>query len=154
MLTLTTNGLLEPRVHLCSAIDIFNCFVKPFSSVKRQQLFNTWQAYNSRLSEFVGGKKLTQWIDDSFVTDKLHPGDIDLVTFIPYQLYEPISAQLIDYYSTFSLYGDGLDAYICPVYPETNEIHSLYVNRKQYWEKTFGNQKEAIELKGFLKIQL
>ncbi|WP_374758145.1 DUF6932 family protein [Fibrella aquatilis] len=154
VLTLQPTGLLEPGYHPCSAADLFNCFVKPFASAKRLQLFKAWQAYNSRLSLFVGGEKLTQWVDGSFVTNKPNPGDIDLVTFLPHYIYEPIASQLIDYYSTFSLYDNGLDAYICPVYPESHTLHSLYVDRRQYWEKTFSSQREYTALKGFLSITL
>ena len=102
----------------------------------------------------MGNQALVQWIDGSFITNKLQPGDIDIVTFIPFASYEPIVDELIDWYSTFSLYDRGLDAYICPVYPSDYLEYNLFLDRKQYWQKLFSSRKNENGEKGFLELTL
>lgn len=154
MLTLSENGLLAPGIHACLPADLFALFVKPFAGSYRKHLFNEWQIYNAKLKSFVGNQTLTQWIDGSFITNKPNPGDIDLVTFVSFDFYEQHVDQLIDDYSTFSLYDSGLDAYICPVYPSSHPNFAHYLDRRQYWQKLFGSQKDNVGQKGFLEIIL
>jgi len=154
MLTLTVDGILPPGRYKCSPSEIFDLFVKPYPTSNRESLFTYWQEYDIKLKAFTGGQKLIQWVDGSFITNKLNPGDIDFVTFIPYHLYEPLVDELIDYYTTFSLYDHGLDAYICPVYLSTHSEYVHFVSRRQYWQKLFGSQKDNLNRKGFLELTL
>jgi hypothetical protein len=131
---------------------VYQWLVEPFPGTSRQRLFTQWRDYNIRLSTFTGSVALTQWLDGSFASLKANPGDIDLVTFIPYTIYEPITEPLIDFYSTFSLYERGLDAYICPVYAIGHLKYDLFSERRAYWQKLFGSRKDDLGRKGFLEI--
>lgn len=130
-------------------------FVQSFAkNYHRQRLFQEWKSYNDRLIKTLGIGKLIQWIDGSFVTNKPIPNDIDFVTFIPYHLYEPKEDGLIEFYSTISLYNDGLDAYMCPIYPAEHPNYQLTRQYRTVWQKRFKKMKDASGEKGFLELIL
>ncbi|GAB4009729.1 hypothetical protein EXU85_29420 [Spirosoma sp. KCTC 42546] len=155
MLELSGDGVLPPGRHRCQVDDFFNLFVKAFSTnAHRQRLFREWESYNDRLCARVGLTGLTQWIDGSFVTNKPFPNDIDFVTFIPHYLYEPFEDGLIEFYSTISLHDNGLDAYICPIYPAEHPSYQLTRQYRAAWQKRFKKNKDTSGEKGFLELIL
>jgi hypothetical protein len=155
MLNLSEDGFLSPGRHRCQIDDFWELCVKSFAgNSHRQQLFQEWKLYNDRLQRIVESHRLTQWIDGSFVTNKLAPNDIDFVTFIPHHLYEPQKDGLIEFYSTVSLYTNGLDAYICPVYPTEHANYQLTRHYRTIWMKRFKNIKNTSGEKGFLELIL
>ncbi|GAB2552507.1 DUF6932 family protein [Spirosoma aerophilum] len=154
MLKLSEDGFLPPGRHRCNIDDFFALFVQ--NNTHRQQLFQAWKSYNERLlvNLGLGNIKLVQWIDGSFVTNKLTPNDIDFVTFIPYDLYEPNEDGLIEFYSTVSLHNNGLDAYICPIYPAEHPDYQFTRHYRTIWNKRFKKNKDTIGEKGFLELIL
>jgi hypothetical protein len=154
MLKLSEDGLLPPGCHRCDIDDLYALFVQ--DDVHRQSLFREWNLYNKRLLDALalGPIRLTQWVDGSFVTNKPTPNDIDFVTFIPHDLYEPHEDSLVDFYSTISLHDSGLDAYICPVYPNEHPTYWLAQQYRTGWLKRFKKNKNTTGEKGFLELIL
>lgn len=154
-LSLSPNGFLPEGIYTCTTNDLFEIFVLPFpQSQTRRRLYRQWENYNQRLVQKVGNVKLSQWLNGSFVTEKLNPNDIDCVTFLPYQLYTEIEENLIEFYSTLSLFEDGLDAYFCPVYPATHLQFKEYEQRRLDWQFLFERTRGSHFKKGFLEVTL
>lgn len=151
---LTPAGQLPIGRYGCSAKDVYEQFVNGFASTRRQAIFEEWTAYNERLLLALNVPKLVQWLNGSFVTNKTHPADLDLVTFVPIAYYPSAVDWLIEYYSTVNLYDKGLDAYFCPVYPTNHENYLTYLGYREYWQNLFGHSKNNTDEKGFLEVTI
>ena len=149
-----TDGFLPVGQHIVSEKSIHESLVIPFSDPNRRYLFDSWQRYNRRLKDLLNITQLHQWIDGSFVTIKIRPNDIDLVTFVPYIYYEPAEEQLIEEYSTITLHDHGLDAYLCPIYPTDHPDHELYLRFRTTWQTRFQSVKGLTLQKGFIETTI
>lgn len=147
-------GFLPPGRHECTVSEFSSRFVDAFPGTNRNRLFAEWLTYYERLQTVLQTTDLVQWIDGSFVSDKPNPGDIDVVTFVPYSIYESVEENLIQFYSTVNLYERGLDAYICPVYPVHHERHGLYKKFCEDWQQLFESHRKLADKKGFLLLTL
>jgi len=119
-LTFSENGLLTPaRIISVSPVSFRRHFVEAFpDSQTRSGLHKNWLRYTSDLRNLVG-VGFTQWLNGSFVTQKLNPNDLDLVTFLPFEQFHHYENDLEDFWS-FSREAEGLDPYMVPVYPRTH----------------------------------
>ncbi|GAB4042167.1 DUF6932 family protein [Spirosoma jeollabukense] len=100
MLTFNEQGLLTPADGISATIDeLYAVFVTPFpESETRNRLFNEWIKYNRMLRQELG-EDFIQWINGGFVTQKLNPKDIDIVSFIRADLYDFHMAVLDNFWS-------------------------------------------------------
>ena len=58
------------------------------TSIRRSQIFNDYKQYIKDLKAIIGeDTKFTQLIGGSFVSNKLNPGDIDFIVYIPYESF-------------------------------------------------------------------
>ncbi|QMW03516.1 DUF6932 family protein [Spirosoma foliorum] len=159
VLSFTDNGLLTPNEAIEVTTSIFyERFVALFSnSSTRVQLFNEWLKYNKLLRSEIG-QDFVQWIDGSFVTLKQNPKDIDLVSFIPYQLYN-LHHHVLDNLWSDKWEREGLDAYFVTVYPENHPAftHKTKQDREQWMTRyslTKPDDTFVQHSKGFLTIQI
>jgi hypothetical protein len=91
-----------------------------------------------------------------YVSKKNNPGDIDLVTFLDFDVIQKLGSKLDNFKYPNSEIIYGVDAYIVEVYPETHRDRFRYVSDKAYWMDRFtktrrirGNRLS----KGFLEIK-
>ena len=85
-------------------------FVTAFpKSRTRKRLFENYLRYIYRFQDEVF-PFFEQYINGSFVTKKENPKDIDIVTFLDYQVYEKRGDAVLDKFWTFSLEDEGIDA--------------------------------------------
>lgn len=159
MLTFNEQGLLTPADGISATIDELHAvFVAPFpESETRNRLFNEWKKYNRMLRQEIG-ERFTQWINGSFVTQKLNPKDIDLVIFIRADLYDLHGAVLDNFWSD-KWEKEGLDSYIVKVYPTFHPSYDIYtVKYYDEWLERYTKTKPDEELrqfdKGFLIINV
>ena len=91
------------------------------------------------------------WIDGSFITEKTHPKDVDLVLRIDSDLYDNGTneqRQIIDWIAS-NLRNELLcDSYIFFEYETTDPLFSFGKIMYSYWEKQFGFSRGG-EVKGF-----
>jgi len=132
-------------------------FVHNFpNSSTRKILFNNYERFIYRFQDEVF-PFFEQWINGSFVTMKENPKDIDIVTFLDYQVYEKRGEATLDKFWTFSLEDDGIDSYIVKEYPENHQKYLDFLELKNQWLNTYNhsNPKKGKEIlpKGFLKIK-
>jgi hypothetical protein len=93
MLEFDTKGYLKPA----SPIEVdFKMFEEIFvTNPYRQQLYEHYIAYLNELKNTIDGH-FEQWIDGSFVSKKLKPNDIDILTFVPSSIYTLVDAHLYE----------------------------------------------------------
>lgn len=56
--------------------------VSEFNSSTRKNNFDKYIRYSDDLKKLLNGQPIRQWVNGSFVTKKINPKDIDLITFV------------------------------------------------------------------------
>jgi len=153
MLNFDSRGYLKPNKNLASSSkELFDEFVKKIQNAQRQQLYDNYIQYSNDLKKACGGIELTQWVDGSFVTKKNIPNDIDVVTFIDFN----ISCDLSKFVYPESIEKYNVDGYIVIVYPRKHPKIALYMGDWGYWmdrfDKTRRNRARNRYPKGFLEV--
>jgi hypothetical protein len=150
MLELDLNGNLKPYQSIESTLEEVEAFfVAAFpASNTRKQLFDNYKLYTDALKVEIGAP-FFQYLNGSFVTRKLNPNDIDLVTFIDYQILkskEPVWKKFKD--GNLFL---GIDGYIERVYPENHPYFIRFQTDLLYWNDLFTKSYKG-QPKGYIKI--
>lgn len=154
MLTFNEHGLLTPAEEIFSTpAELYDTFVRSFAaSQTRERLFQQWINYNRMLRQEIG-EGFTQWVDGSFVTQKLNPKDIDIVSFIPSYLFRKFEKRL-DYYWTDNWEREGIDAYLVQAYPDTGPEFESTVSLRHEWLDRYTKTKGDSWSKGFLSLEI
>jgi hypothetical protein len=157
MLEFNIAGLLIPPTLIVSNLEEFERYFAIDSPENtRRILYGQYNNYKNNLKELCGRTELRQWIDGSFVTKKPTPFDIDLVTFVDFEVAESKEKELQEFIYPVSYNSYGLDCYIVVVYPESHKLHFAYKADCSYWinhfDKTKPNKRQKTVQKGFLEI--
>lgn len=149
-------GNLPPGCYKADPNKFKSHFVDNHSgSVTRQSVFDGYQKYCHRIVETDSA--INQWIDGSFTTDKIDPGDIDLFTIFDgtklnddldmyNEVNELISATLMK--NTYKCHGFG----VCK-YPEEMEVlHQVYKEKKEFYLDYWKTDKKMMKEYG-IKIE-
>lgn len=145
-------GFLPPEIIRCSITELYENFVEPFPlSETRKMLYENWLEYIGSLQELTGSG-FTQWLNGSFVTTKLNPQDLDMVTFIDYQIYRKFETDLEPYW-THHLEDQALDAYLVTIYPDYHPKFDEFKGFKDRWFSRFSTAKGTNGMKGFVEIK-
>ena len=157
MLEFNEQGLLIPNTVIASSIDeLRHHFVEKIPTITRTENFEKYLRYSTELKRLLNEKSIRQWVNGSFVTKLQNPNDIDILTFINYELVAELKIAL----DSFGVKGAwkifGVDAYILEVYPETHPNYFFYKSDLAYWMDKFGKTKRDMggkrNRKGFLEI--
>ena len=120
-----------------------NIFVDNFTlSSTRLDNWNGFLQFNKDLKT-LAKYPIKQWIDGSFVTNKLNPTDIDLVSFI----------NELDFVPSLSLFdmnrSDGypkkmynIDGYVIIDLPDNHQYSAKMKEQISYWKDFFSTDKE------------
>ena len=101
------------------------------------------RALFERYLSFVGDLKSTfrapffQWVDGSFITTKELPGDIDVVTFLPYELMTS-HIQAVHRFRETSKQQYRVDAKFSPLCKWNHRYYESAVEQEGYWKQLFG----------------
>jgi len=127
-------------------------FVAKFGHSKtRRKIFTEYQNYVIQLHKLIGSD-FYQWINGSFVTEKLHPNDLDIVTFIDFKIYEEKIFELQKINSQDLKRENSIDAYFVKVYPEEHPNYFITKFDISEWTHLFSSNRKK-ENKGFIKIK-
>lgn len=104
-ITFDSNGYLEsPTPSELTLSEFEEYFVKAFpKSDRRKWLFENYLQYTNRFQNEIF-PHFEQWIDGSFISKKENPKDIDIVTFLDYNVYDLRDEDMINQFFTFSLF--------------------------------------------------
>lgn len=157
MFLFNNSGLLVPDKKItCTFQEFEKEFVHNIPTPKRQEIFESFVKYNNDFKSVCKLPQLHQWINGSFVTKKSNPGDIDLVTFLDFEIVQRLNKELNDFIFPNSERIYGVDAYIIEIYPETHKNRYRYIADLAYWTDRFSKTRRIRGnklAKGFLEIK-
>ena len=98
-----------------------------------------------------------QWVNGSFVTKKFNPRDIDIVTFIPFEVYGKLKKEIEAKFTMKEAEKHyGVDAYTIRVYPADHKYYSATESDMAYWRQQFSktkfNRAKKHYPKGFIEL--
>ncbi|SEJ48142.1 hypothetical protein SAMN05216327_11170 [Dyadobacter sp. SG02] len=126
-------------------------FVDAFPrSSTRQVIFENFSVYMEKLVAIIG-TDFHQWIDGSFVTKKLDPGDIDVVTFVDASIYERNEFEIDILRDDYRDHDTRVDEYFVKRYPETHGKYDFYHMDMLQWYNQFTTSR-ALKSKGFIQL--
>lgn len=148
-------GVLEPGVHDSTVAEVRERFVDDFAaSSRREGILEDWLLYREAL-QFVCPID-EEWIDGSFTTDKLEPGDIDLVVFVDAPTFEALSPARQKLFNYMILHPPvkqfwSCDAYAVPRWPVGHPLRTGTEQATAYWENMFGHTRSGAP-KGIVRL--
>lgn len=144
MITFDLNGYLTPY-----DINEMECeeFVQHFvTNDHRVIIFEEYKKFVDALKE-LGVGQFIQWINGSFVSGNPRPADIDLVTFIDFNIYGTCETELSVLKSTLRL----VDAYYVKEYPSEHPNHFITNFDRIEWKFLFSTDRKKRK-KGFVQL--
>jgi hypothetical protein len=130
-------GLVSLSISECKSI-----FVDDFPTSSTRA--SNWSGYIRFTKELkkIAIRSVTQWLDGSFTTNKLNPGDIDLVSIISHLDFQPkikeFDMNRSDGYPK-SIFN--IDGYVIIDFPTTHPYYDRMIAQKEYWEKFFSTDR-------------
>lgn len=122
--------LFEPGFHEIDIDDLEKLFVTPFNDgTRRKELADNLKLFLNKLKEIDARFEI--WVDGSFVTEKIKPGDVDIAIIFEPDEINNLPQNQIDFLNTdqkILKIRYNLDVYYVP-----NDLH-----KKSYWKGLFG----------------
>ena len=152
------HGFLPDGVHNCNDEEFEQRFVDEFSeSETRPRLHQGLRALREEVVKH--GPPGVQWVDGSFVTTKLNPGDIDIVTFMDLERLNALSRDdqaaverlVKGRECTKAAYG--CHTFLVPSCEPNHPFFPKFEQRRRYWRKWFGRTRQG-RPKGFVAMVL
>jgi hypothetical protein len=158
MIEFNGRGHIVPFLRVQSTLREFETvFVKTIHSDQRTRLFDGYCRYLEDLTKITGNGHI-QWINGGFTTRSTNPGDIDIVTFLDYNIVHQHVQTLQAFIYPESLEEYGIDAYIVTVYPDNHRYIAQTLADRAYWMNQFDstkpNRRGNIYHKGYLEIHI
>ncbi|MGG7663339.1 DUF6932 family protein [Dyadobacter sp. BHUBP1] len=146
------NGNLKPYEIIYTDWATFKAeFVDAFPrSSTRQVIFQNFSEYLERLIPIIG-TGFHQWIDGSFVTRKLSPRDIDLVTFVDAGIYYSNEPEIDIFRNGYLGHKARIDEYFVKQYPDAHRKYEFYHMDTLQWYNQFTTSR-AQQPKGFIQL--
>jgi hypothetical protein len=143
--------LLAPGIHALTLVQLENLTVSAFPmDNERTRLFTLLSLWINKVQALNVSAIL--WIDGSFLTKKIAPGDIDCVVWSPTTNLALTPASKIELNQLFghdyARVHFGLDLYL--EIPAPDQV----LHREAYWRGFFGFQHDRRTAKGFVELKL
>ncbi len=119
----------------------------------RRGLFQKYLSFLEDLKVSLG-VPFYQWVDGSFVTTKVFPGDIDLVIFLDYDWLVKKMGVILDY-KNHSHEKYKVDAHFAPFANRRHRFYSNTLKMEADWRHTYGTSRPENGIrhpKGIVKI--
>ena len=163
------DGVLPDGIYDCGEELLKTRFVSQFpNSSTRDMICNGFLDYRGEVNCVV--EAAIQWVDGSFVTEKLDPRDVDVITFCDYEYFSTASGNQQKAIMDLLNAKEGTKAeysthsFFVPVCSPEHPFYSKYEDVRHYWRKQLGRTKtirlpsgeivKRSRRKGFLKMIL
>ena len=96
------------------------------------------------------------WVDGSFLTEKINPGDVDVVLRIQSSVYDDGTSEqrmMVDWIRGNLKEYNLCDSYVFHEFPKDDPDYSLGKRDRDYWSKWFGHSRSQVP-KGIAVIEL
>lgn len=158
MYTFNDKGFLMPSDNIVASVaELKQYFVDAIPSDTRFANFEKYIRYSTELKNAVKVNSLQQWINGSFVSNIKNPKDIDLVTFIDFDLRTKYKNELQNFEARNANAVYGVDAYLLTVFPKGHKYYFLFESDRMYWLNQFSRSRRDTKgkkhNKGFLEIK-
>ena len=148
---LNESGVLEPGLHRCTLDEVYDTFVKKFStSIRRENIFNSLITFLKYLNDNY--KIYEVWIDGSYASEKKNPNDVDIVIFFEVDDFIKVCAT----WNTIRAVPD-IDSYCAVAMNEESKKkinlveYQQVINNRNYWRGQFGYDR-ADKPKGIIVL--
>ena len=152
-----SNGHLPAGLHDWSLQEIKDHLVIPFTTSATRPII--FAGYEKLRNDFSGLKcDVEQWLDGSFATGKVDPGDVDLLNIVSAddvnKLSWPQQLQLKALVSGKATKAThSCDSYFLCSVPDTDPHYDFYRRQKKYWMGEFGFDRKD-QPKGIVRTNL
>jgi len=148
-------GNLMPYKRIEVSLEDFQrFFITKFEdkSDTRPKIFNHYLDYLKDFKKEVT-PNFIQWINGSFVSNKLNPRDIDFVTLVDFETYESEEWLIENRFRRQNAkdYYGRIDAYVVKIYPKSHERYFVSEYDLVYWNNWFTETKKNRAKKKFDK---
>lgn len=150
---------LPPGIHRASVSEVHEVLVAGFDDpAVRQEIFDQWTELTAEIRAIVQVEK--QWLNGSFVSRKLTPGDLDLATFLDGDQLEALPEAERDRLTAL-LSGPNVEAYplidsfAIVLYAPGHPVHEVGEATREAFESTFFARDSRIAPpieKGFVEV--
>lgn len=150
-------GKLIPGFHDWSLGELQQHLVNPFpSSVSRPRIIRGFERLRSEMTTVIS--EAQQWVNGSFATQKLNPGDMDLLNIIDKDAIDNLSLPeqtlFISLVSAKATQGThDCDSYFLPSVPDTHPDFDHFRRQRKYWMGEFGFDRDDSP-KGIVRLEL
>lgn len=150
-------GHLSPYTIIHTTFEEFESVLgQPFPiDSTRHGILDGYKRYLLRLKNLIGSG-FYQWIDGSFVTEKMNPNDIDIVTFVDYNIFFRNEQALSSLIAPESKLIYKVDAAFIPVYPQNHRLSMVTDWDINFWKGFYGNTRpdehQTQMQKGFIQL--
>lgn len=163
------DGYLPDGVYPCGEEGLYFHFVELYPGpITRQEIFDGFTKWRTQVQPLI--KAIRLWVDGSFVTNKLDPRDVDVVSFCDTDYYNTLDKELQDAIDDLL---DGLESTLPdysvhsfltlsapPGHPEYRDFEILRDHDRKWLSKTYvedpltGERTETTQIKGFMEMIL
>lgn len=158
MLSFDSSGYLTPYSRIEVDLNMLEAnLIETFpDSSTRKLLFENYIRYNQDL-QLLLKSRYYQYVNGSFVTKKINPPDIDLVSFVAWEDVAGKEKILEEkFLNQNAMIEYNMDAYLVVLYPSTHQFYSRTVSDIAYWNHWFGfskfDQRRKRSPKGFVLV--
>ncbi len=150
MLAFNEDGLLPDGVHDCQETEFRPLLVDSFpDSTSRPIIATGFELLRANAVDC--GVSGTQWLDGSYVTNRMDPDDIDLVTFIDVAHLNALQNTPAEAFLVNALAAGPktparyrADSYVVAVAPAGHPLHASFEKARDYWRKWFGHMRTIL----------
>ena len=146
------NGLLPAGRHASDPAEILAALVVPFTtSTSRPTIYSWWHLHLQGLKHLT--TIISQWVNGSFVTNKVDPGDMDIMTIFDGPTYDALPAHIRAIIGSMTLHKYTqqywrCDAYGVAIYPAGHPMHDPTNKALTYWNMQWGHTKGGVDAAG------
>jgi hypothetical protein len=147
--------LLQPGLHEMSMADLKALVVDAFPlSTKRQGHWDNFVKIVDRLKKLKVPCKI--WVDGSFLTKKIEPGDVDFVVDLPVQIINNPDKDQGEFFNDLAKRAfkkiEKMHSFVMFDAPVIHADHGVSVRVHEQWKKDFGFSYVKKEPKGIAVV--
>jgi hypothetical protein len=148
-----------PKLHDATLDEIEQALVTPFqNSQTRPGIFQAYLGHRDAIQPLVVQTPREQWLDGSFTTNKIDPGDVDVVTWLPLHEVQGLSDE--DKQACRELFkgrytpaGAPVHSFCAFTMPANHPYAFIEQQARAYWTDWFGTQRNG-DRKGILRVEI